>query len=308
MPDSVIKKVKAYAKSTTLPGIFDFADRNGILFEWNKEVDESPKGIIEVKVVIFYPSFAAEHPGVVLGQDQPLPSIKEELAPQGHAKDAVACNTNLHLLDIDGVGAVSPFVHASVDELDNYQSDGDNGIIAMADIPQQPPHAPLVVNNTDNDNDVGSDKDANDTESDNKESVVNDNAESNNNKPSDMAVATDSDGNKPDKCQGVQRSRRRGKGVTKKYTNYRLLIAARQVRRRGPHRALICEGCLFFSADNLSDAKPIPEEDREEFAVGVALVHYSMNAKGQSRSDQGAHSNAQHERIPPKQGGVPDLR
>ncbi len=33
MPDSVIKKVKAYAKSTALPGIFDFADRNGILFE-----------------------------------------------------------------------------------------------------------------------------------------------------------------------------------------------------------------------------------------------------------------------------------
>ncbi len=34
----------------------------------------------------------------------------------------------------------------------------------------------------------------------------------------------------------------------------------------------------FFSSDNLSDAKPIPKEDREEFALGVALVHYSMNA------------------------------
>jgi hypothetical protein len=33
MPDSVIKKVKAYGKSTTLLVIFDFADRNGILFE-----------------------------------------------------------------------------------------------------------------------------------------------------------------------------------------------------------------------------------------------------------------------------------
>ncbi len=30
--------------------------------------------------------------------------------------------------------------------------------------------------------------------------------------------------------------------------------------------------------DNLSNAKPIPEEDREEFALGAALVHYSMNA------------------------------
>jgi hypothetical protein len=67
MPDSVIKKVESYARSTALPGIFDFADRNGILFEWNKEVDESPEGIIEFVDVILYPSLAAEHPGVALG-------------------------------------------------------------------------------------------------------------------------------------------------------------------------------------------------------------------------------------------------
>ena len=69
----------------------------------------------------------------------------------------------------------------------------------------------------------------------------------------------------------------RGKGITKKYTNYNLIMVARQARRGGPHRALIGEGCVLFSADNLSNAKPILEEDREEFALGVALVHYSMN-------------------------------
>jgi len=42
MPDFVIKKVKAYGKSTALLGIFDFANRNGILFKWNEEVDEFP--------------------------------------------------------------------------------------------------------------------------------------------------------------------------------------------------------------------------------------------------------------------------
>jgi len=55
-------------------------------------------------------------------------------------------------------------------------------------------------------------------------------------------------------------------------------MAARQARRRGQHRALIRVGCVFFSSDDLSNAKPIPEEDREEFALRVALVHYSMNA------------------------------
>jgi hypothetical protein len=57
-----------------------------------------------------------------------------------------------------------------------------------------------------------------------------------------------------------------------------LLMAARQARRGGQCWALICDGCVFFSSDDLSEAKPIPEEDREEFTLGVALVHYSMNA------------------------------
>ncbi len=56
MPDLVIKKVEAYGKLTALPGVFDFADRNGILFEWNKEVDEFSKGIVEVEDVVHYPS------------------------------------------------------------------------------------------------------------------------------------------------------------------------------------------------------------------------------------------------------------
>ncbi len=67
MPDSVIKNVEAYGKSTTLPGIFDFANRNGILFEWNEEVDEFPEGIVDIEDVVLYPSLTVEHPGVVLG-------------------------------------------------------------------------------------------------------------------------------------------------------------------------------------------------------------------------------------------------
>ncbi len=70
--------------------------------------------------------------------------------------------------------------------------------------------------------------------------------------------------------------------------------------------------CSFFGRLP-SNVKPIPMEDREEFALGVTLVHYLMNvgikieSKGQSRSDQGAHSNAQHEDVLPNQGGNPDL-
>jgi hypothetical protein len=110
MPDLVIRKVKVYCKSTALPGSFDFDGRNSIFFEWNEEVNKFPWGIVKIKDVVLYPSLAVEHPGVVLGQDQPLPSIEEELVLQGHAKDAVACNANLEPLDVAGVAAAPSIV------------------------------------------------------------------------------------------------------------------------------------------------------------------------------------------------------
>jgi hypothetical protein len=73
MPDLVIKQVEAFGKSSS--GAFNFADRNGILFEWNEVVDECPKGIVEEDVVL-YPSLIAEFPGVTLGRDHPIPTIK----------------------------------------------------------------------------------------------------------------------------------------------------------------------------------------------------------------------------------------
>ncbi len=48
--------------------------------------------------------------------------------------------------------------------------------------------------------------------------------------------------------------------------------------RGGQRRATIRDGLMLFLADNLSNAKPVPEEDREERALGIALVHYSMGA------------------------------
>jgi hypothetical protein len=80
------------------------------------------------------------------------------------------------------VWATPPLVHANIYKLHAYKKDNNNGIIAVANIPQQPPRAPLVINDTD-DNDLGSDEDADDTESDNDKSDNEDDVESNNNKP-----------------------------------------------------------------------------------------------------------------------------
>ncbi len=202
---------------------------------------------------------------MVLGRDQPLPSIEEELVPQGRAEDAAARNAKLRPFDVARVAA-APIVHANTDEFVDYKIDDNGGIIAVKDIPQQPPHVPLVVNDTDDNVAAGSDDN-----DDNGESLD----EDVNNKP---AAATNApEGNKPDGNQGVQRLQCRGKGITKKYADYSLLMAARQARRGGQRWALIRDGCVFFSSDDLSDIKPIPEEDREEFALRVALIHYWMN-------------------------------
>ncbi len=207
MPDSVIKKVKVYGKSTTLPGIFDFADRNGILFEWNEEVDEFPKGIIDIEDVVLYPSLAAEHPGVVLGRDQPLSSIEEELVPQGQAEDTVACNANLQPFNFPGVVA-APIVHANADELDDYEIDVNDSIIAIVDIPQQPPHAPLVVNDTDDDNNTaGSGNNDNDNNMDVDGYEDSDNSSDQDDEDDEPEAATDAlDGSKSDSDQGLRRS------------------------------------------------------------------------------------------------------
>ncbi len=40
MPESIIKKVELFGKSNARLNTLDFADRNGILFEWNNNLNE----------------------------------------------------------------------------------------------------------------------------------------------------------------------------------------------------------------------------------------------------------------------------
>ena len=82
-----------------------------------------------------------------------------------------------------------------------------------------------------------------DDDNDNNDDDVDDNGDDNNdvddddsldegddNKPAATSEAEDSESGSN---QGVQRSRRRGKGVTQKYADYSLLMAARQQKRGG---------------------------------------------------------------------------
>jgi hypothetical protein len=78
---------------------------------------------------------------------------------------------------------------------------------------------------------------------------------------------------------GVRPSKRKTKGKTTRFAEYGLMMAARRNARKSKKcGATIRDGMMFFSGDSLSDAKPIPEEDHEEWVLGVALAQYSIAA------------------------------
>jgi hypothetical protein len=126
MPDSVIKKVEAFGKSSL--GVFDFANRNGILFEWNKVVDECPEGIVKEDAIL-YPSLVAEFPGVTLGRDHPIPTIEEDIMPQGRNKAAAARNANMEPFAAAGVDTPT-IIHADINKIDKTD-DNNGGIISV---------------------------------------------------------------------------------------------------------------------------------------------------------------------------------
>jgi hypothetical protein len=93
MPDSIIKKrVKTLGVRAGL-GAFDFADRNGILFEWNEEVNKNQEQLVKEEVAR-YPSLVHEFPRITLDRDIVIPSIEDEYEPQGRAEDEAARNAN----------------------------------------------------------------------------------------------------------------------------------------------------------------------------------------------------------------------
>jgi hypothetical protein len=128
MPESIIKKVEQFGKSNAWPITLNFANRNGILFECNDNVNKYPKRLIKEDVVL-YLSLVAEIPGVVLGQDLPIPTIEDEIEPQGRTKDAAARNAKLKPFDIAGLDALT-IINAKNDKI-NITNDDDDGILSI---------------------------------------------------------------------------------------------------------------------------------------------------------------------------------
>ena len=126
-----------------------------------------------------------------------------EINPFHRLRRSSSLKANLQLFDVTGVVAAR-IVHVNADKLNNYKIDDNDGIIAVGDIPQQPPHAPLVVNDTDNgDNTAGSGDDDDDDE-DVDGDKDNDNSSDEDDEDNEPAAAPDAlEGSKSDSNQGV---------------------------------------------------------------------------------------------------------
>jgi hypothetical protein len=154
MPDSVIEKVECFGWTGLSAGVFDFANRNGVVFEWNNEVDKASQGLVGEDIVP-YPTLAAEIPGVHLSCDKPVPTIKDEVNLMGRAEDPTAQNAGLEPLAIAGVDHATAIIDADKHEFDDsHNNDDDAGILAIANISNKAgDHHPIVSINKDTEED-----------------------------------------------------------------------------------------------------------------------------------------------------------
>jgi hypothetical protein len=94
-------------------------------------------------------------------------------------------------------------VHTNADKLNDYEIDNNDGIIAVGDIPHQPPHAPLLVDDTgDNNNTTAGSGDDDDEDNEDVDGEKDDdNLSEQDDKPE--AATNALDGSKSDSDQGV---------------------------------------------------------------------------------------------------------
>jgi hypothetical protein len=160
MPDSIIRKVEHFGHRGGPAGAFDFADRSGILFGWNDDVDKSLEYLVDDDLVP-HPKVAAKIPGVILDRHQPIPAVEDEVMLHGQAEDKAALNANLEPFIIVGVDhtAIIPANVYKISQITNNLTDAD-GIIAIGDMPNQQTHhnnAILVLNEESNEDNTADD-------------------------------------------------------------------------------------------------------------------------------------------------------
>jgi hypothetical protein len=205
-----------------LPGVFNFSDRNGVLFEWNDDVNEYNENIVKENIIL-YPLLAAEFPGVTLDRNFAVPSIEDDIFPHGLAKDATAQNANAAPFIaqewINGLAAIQ----ANDNKIDKGKyEDKDDGIIKVADIPpgNAPPQNPIVAIPDSNKDAASTSEDSDSDDNDNKDPDFQDAHDQEDEGKQNAEERGDNN------VLGLRRLKRRNQGQTTRYADYGLMMAA----------------------------------------------------------------------------------
>ena len=151
MLDSVITKVERYARAGGTPKALDFANRSGILFKWNDELDESPGELIEDDYV---PPTPPSRPcsqewrsssGTPQSRKQSRTTLSPTAAPKTRPPSTpVSYRAPLQEWSGRLIDAHAKQIRYAADDNE------DNGIIAVADLPQANRGDGLVIDDDDN--------------------------------------------------------------------------------------------------------------------------------------------------------------
>jgi hypothetical protein len=212
-----------------------------------------------------------------------VPSIEDDIFPHGLAKDAAAQNANAAPFVMQEWIIGPAAIQANDNEIDEGKYDNeDDSIIEVADIPPEnaPPQNPIITIPDSNEDAASTSKDLDLDNNDDKDPDFQD-AHDQEDKGKQNEEEQE-DNNIP----GLRRSKRRNQGQRMRYADYGLMMAARWTARGGQRRAIIRDGFCCFLAEDLHDAKPIPEEDRKEYALGVAMMQYQ--SEWESRNSRNA--------------------
>ncbi len=200
-----------------------------------------------------------------------VPSIDEEVIPHGLAEDAAAQNANAAPFVTQEWINSPAAIHANNNKIGEYNNK-DNGIIEVVDIPpgNAPPQNPIIAIHDSAEDAASTSKDSDSDLDDDDDDPDFQDAHNHN----DEGKQNEEEHQEDDDIPGLRRSKCRNRGWMTKYTDCGLMIAARRTAQGGQCRAIIRDGFWCFLAKDLHNAKPIPEEDHKEYALGVAMVQY----------------------------------
>jgi hypothetical protein len=226
-----------------------------------------------------YPSIVSEFPGIDLQRDNIQAVEEDEEPPQGQLENAALSNADIG----DG--------NNNTDDIDLIEPVIDVGVLPVVEVEA----FPAIIKNENDEEEDDNDSIADDDDDNSADTLrpqtqmplnippaSEEESEDEDDEELDDFETIEDDGDQGVGNPGVRRSSRSNKGTTSK-----LYMQMRQAARGGPCRAKIKDGLMFLSAQDMINAKPMAEEDRDEFALGVAMNTYGLRAGMKKFGDRG---------------------